>query len=484
MRNKILVCLFIFLSFSLYISAENVLYDENNYQITTKEYLQNNKSYKAYKYFLKKEDLISKDFDTVYLMITSPSTQSIGSLNGHSFIVLSKESEFENSIAINFFGEHEGLNSIIKAMIGTTIGLPGYIDIRLFSHVAERYTIGQERTIFYYKLDISKQDILLLIDNIYALSNEDLTYQFLSHNCSNFSLNLFKSSLNLNFNDISPIIVNPSYLPIILEKSNLILERGSITPPITKVSREDINISEDLIKSKKEFCKANLNETRKNDKKNIYIPKKDLLDYGNIVDNFISQTSLGIIDNIPTFGFSIFSIKRYEQVQGPTNAMQINFIDIRLQYKDDLRMNNLTIFEINSYPKINYEPKLTTKLLFNIKTDQNNDLKPFVKGGLGLSFGDSNILFDITTDLEVPLSSIGLNLSINGELVLYNKFSYITFEGNIPIYNINTINDSVLKCSSGFILFNRINVEASYNLLNNKFEASVIYNFNPFYFGL
>lgn len=45
---------------------------------------------------------------------------------------------------------------------GATTGLIGYLDIRPFSNIAERYTIGQNRTLFLYKTNINKEYIPLL----------------------------------------------------------------------------------------------------------------------------------------------------------------------------------------------------------------------------------------------------------------------------------------------------------------------------------
>lgn len=483
MSKKLLsLCLFILLSLSL--SAEMVQHNYNNYQISDSPYHIKNKNYTAYKFFKTKKQLLSDNYDTIYLMIASPSTQSIGSFGGHTLIVLSNKDGLSNATAINFYGEHETLNTFEKAVKGSTKGLPGYIDIRPFSQIAERYTIGQERTLFYYQLDIDKEGINRLIDELYEITSEKgLVYQFFARNCANLSMKLFEAALNKDLAKDTPFMLIPAYLPIIMEKNNLILEEGTFTPPIAKLNKEDLNISKELIKEKVEFYNNNLTETSFNDNSAKFIPQKDLYDYGTKLDSYMSQLSLGINNTNPTLGFAFFASKRYQQSQGPTTALQINFLEMKLRFDEKVKIDNFNFFEFSSYPKINYGFGFTKKFSIMGERDLSDNLQPVIKGGFGISLGNPNILFDLTNDIDIPLSHLGINLSLNSEIILYNKLGYILLEGNLPYYQVNSENKFSLKSKAGITLFDRLDIEGGYNWLNKDFEASIIYNFNPFYFG-
>lgn len=90
------------------------------------------------------------------------------------------------------------------------------------------------------------------------------------------------------------------------------------------------------------------------------------------------------------------------------------------------------------------------------------------------------MLFDITGDVELPLSYLGLSLSINSEIIFYNEYGYILLEGNLPYYQLNTDNDFSLKSEAGITLFDRLDLSASYDWIDEEFESSVSWNFNPF----
>jgi hypothetical protein len=481
MNKKIIsILIFIFLAISLH--AENVQFDENDYIISQSPYELNNKTYAAYKYFMDEDHLSSKNYDNIYLMIASPSTQSIGSFGGHTFIVLSNGDDLTSSTAINFYGVHETLTTLEKAIMGSTKGLPGYIDIRPFSQIAERYTIGQERTVFYYKLDINKEGIDRLISKLYEINEEILSYQFLTHNCADIALRLFEAALNRDLSNEIPALIIPAYLPVIMERNNLVTEVGTFTPPIARLDKENLVITKNEIKAKKDFYDANLNETSFNDDSPIFVPQKDAYDYGTKLDRYMTQTSLGINNTNPTLGFSFFASRRYEQRQGPTQSLQINFFEMKLLYDDSVKFDSFKVFEFSSYPKINYGFDFTKKLMIDGERDSDDILQPALKGGLGISLGNSNVLFDITADLKIPMAYLGLELSVNSELILYSKNAYIIFEGNQQLYNSSDDEELNLYTKAGITLFERLDLEGSYDWMNQNIEASVIWNYNPFYF--
>lgn len=481
MHKKIIsFTLLIFLALCL--PAENIKYNVDNYLISEVKYKVKNKDYTAYRYYKTKQQLLSENFDSMFLIITSPSIQSIGSFAGHAFIALSRGDDIANSIAITFTGADENLNIFEQITLAPTIGIDGYIDIKPFSQMVEKYTVAFNKTLFYYKIDANKENINLLIDRVYELTEEDLTFQFFNKSCAAFSIKLCEVALDRDFSNDTPIFIVPSYLPIILKKNNLILEKGSFSPPIVKLNKESLNISRETIIEKKEFFHETKNETTFMDSSEKFIPQKDLYDYGTTLDAYMSQSSLGMKNNNPTLGFSFLAINKNKIRQSLAHALQINLFEIKLLYDEKVMFENFKLVEFSSYPKINYGFDFTKKFMIIGERDLENQFHPLIRGGFGLSLGNSNVLLDLTNDVDIPLSHLGINLSLNSELILYNNYGYILLEFNFPYYHINSEKEMSLKSKAGITLFDRLDIEGSYNWLNQNYEASIIWNFNPFYF--
>ena len=477
-KKTIAILLYIFLALTLY--AESNQYEINNYLIFEETYTLNKKTYSALKYFKSKDLLLSENYDSIYLMVASPSVDSIGSIGGHTFLVLSHGDELTSSVAINFYGEHEHLGTLEKAITGSTLGLPGYIDIRPFSQIAERYTIGQERTVFYFKLDLNKESINNLIIKLYDIIDNPPSYQFFTENCADLSMRLVDAATDKDLSAQTPYLIIPSYIPVILENNGLITETGTFTPPIAKVNKENLNISREKIKEKKEYYDENLNETQSLDELLSFVPQKDLYDYGTTLDSYMSLVSFGNKNYNPTLGWSFFSSRRYKQIQGPTQALQINLLELKLVYDDEIKLESFKIFEFSSYPKINYGFDFTKKFMLIGESGANNIIEPLFRGGYGISLGNSNILFDLTSDIDIPLSKLAFNLSLNSELILYNKYAFILLEGNFPYYQINSNKEISIKNKAGFTLFERLDIEGSYSWSDKIFETSFVWNFSPF----
>lgn len=151
-----------------------------------------------------------------------------------------------------------------------------------------------------------------------------------------------------------PFLIIPSYLPTIMEKNNLILSKGIFSPPIARLANENLQITYEEIKEKKAFYDLNLNETSFNDSSPVFIPEIDTIDYGTKLDSYMSQLQLGYNGSTPTIGVSLFSSNRYQQSQGPTQALQINYFDLSLEIDNSkIKFDSFLFFDYNSYPKIN-----------------------------------------------------------------------------------------------------------------------------------
>lgn len=432
------------------------------------------------KYDIPKEELLNKDFDSLYLMIASPSTQSIGSFSGHTFLVLTKGNTFENSYAINYFAYHEKYSTPIKTLIGSTIGLEGYLDIRPFSEIAERYNIGQNRTIFYYQIKTDKTKIKNIINKSYEIKDEKLRYQFFFENCANVSQEILLSSYEGEFKAHNNLI--PAYLAALLEKDNLVTENGTISPIESKIKKEDIGITEKDFYLRKTFNKIYERETTTSDNFSTFIPLKDKVDYGTIIDSNVSNLLAGYSDNSFQLGFSLFENLKNEQRQSNLENYQVRILSFNVLINNSLKLKNLTVFQFNTYPKINKEEfKLSKSLDIGIKNDDNSSLYPYIQSGYGFTFGNDFAQLNILAQLKLPLNKLGINVNLDASLSFFNKFGYMMIELNYPIYEHNLVDEKILKITGSFTLMNAFNLETSYDFYNSNLSILFRYKFYPFF---
>lgn len=463
----------------LIISTNTFIFAQSENYI--KEKKENETFLKNIKYNYSKLNLEEKNYDSLYLAITSPSTQSIGSFGGHALLVLSNQKDLKTATAINYFAFHEKYSLPIKTLIGSTTGLMGYIDIRPFSEIAERYTIGQDRSLFMFKLKVEKKEINNLIKKVFELKNEELTYQFLVNNCANITQDLLKATFDdkINFNKL----IIPTHLPKLLKDFNLVEEKNIISPVEAKIDSEHLLISKEEFKKRKKFYDLYQRETTAEDNFSIFTPQFDTKDYGTIINADISNVKIGIKNNSFLFGYSFFENTNYETRQSTLESYQVKFLNFNFIYNNTILLDNYSLFEFNTYPGIK-KNKFKFSRIIELKgeRDINNDLNLIFKSGLGLTYKYQNLQLSIIPDIEIPLNKLGIELCLNSQFMIFSPYYYLIGYIRLPIIQNNLESKKAGEIKGGINLFSNFNLEASYDFFRQDYTLIFRYKYYPYLF--
>lgn len=431
-------------------------------------------------YSYSKEELKKIDFDTIYLASSSPTSESIGSLGAHAYVVLVKGDDFNNAFAINYYAYHESLSTLGKIAKGATVGLTGYLDIRLFADIAQRYTIGQNRTIFLYKTNIKKEKINTLIDYFYEIKDSKLKYQFFNYNCSSLLGDVFASLLNdENKSYYFPHYIMPASLINLFKKYDLVVEEYTISPPLVKLFYDNTNLSKDEILDLYTYFKVFNRETTKYDGFKDFSVTLDNFESNTLFSEKVSKIGLGIINNNLSLNFSIFDNSITEQRQSAISLYSFKFLNTQLSYDNGIKINGLTIVEKESLIKSNLL-KLRLSDYYSLKLNKNNSNLDF-DVGFGLSFGTLKALFSIIPTVNTNLEDLVLTLIIKSHFLYNINKAYVFLDLYYPIYNVKQYNNEYLNLSLGYRYNEELLFEASYDVLNNEYKVFVDFYFYPLF---
>jgi hypothetical protein len=425
------------------------------------------------------EQLQDKDFDTIYLVAASPTSESVGSLGAHAFIVLAHGDDLSDSIALNFYAYHERLSLFSKMLKGATTGLVGYIDIRPFSNIAERYTIGQNRTLFLYKTNISKEYIPSVIDKFYEFKESDIRYQFFNYNCSSLLGIIFSSVLSDEHKVYEfPNLIMPGRLVYLFDQSGLLEgEKQTISPPLVKALYDNTSHSTEDILERYTYFKVHQSETIEEDGFSPFIVNFDNFESNTIFSEKVSKTYLGMENLKLSFGVSLFDNQVYEQRQSSVFLYEFILFDTLFSVDSSLNLDKLTLIESGRYPKVNLL-ELTPSTYYSLKLNSNNNNLD-INLGYGISFGTLNTLFTIMPTLETNLSTLVLTLKAKSILTFYTENMFMLLKLDYPIYNGTSVTEESLELKLGYQLNEQIGLEGSYDFLNNDYNFYLKYNFYP-----
>ncbi len=431
-------------------------------------------------YNISKAEILEKNFNTIYIAASSPTSEHLGSLGAHAMIVLSDGDNLNNAISINYYAYHESMGELEKIIKGASVGLTGYIDIRNFNLIAERYTVGQNRTLFLYKTNIPKEKIEELLNIVYRdYKNKDLIYQFFTYNCSSYLGDVLSELLSDdNTNYYFPTAIMPARVISYVEKYGFVEDLYIISPPLIKLMHDESPLSKEEIIDRHKYFKVFTNETSEFvgfDKFEVVV---DNFDSNTMFSEKVSKVSLGLINKNLSFKFSIFDNDVTEQRQSAISIYSAKFFDIEMLYNNNsLVVNDLTIFEKAAYNKVNLF-KNTTSSYFSLKYNPNNNNFDLISG-IGYSFGGEKSLFSIIPTVDLNFEDYDLTLKIKSLLKLnYNK-AYLLVDFDYPIYNEHTSSTKTLNINLGYRFNEEWLVESSYDILNKETKVNISYFVYP-----
>ena len=108
-----------------------------------------------------------------------------GSAFGHTFLRFDHATSVLLSHALNYAAQYDPDDDIISYSIkGITGGYTGVFNLRRYFQTVQEYSDLENRDIWEYRLDYSREEIDLLLKHVWELLQTDFRYYFFSENCS------------------------------------------------------------------------------------------------------------------------------------------------------------------------------------------------------------------------------------------------------------------------------------------------------------
>jgi len=178
------------------------------------------------------------------LMFASQYLENPASSFGHTYLKVnsSKKALYLNkviSFAANVPKDVDILEYLWKGLMG---GFPGYFSVHPFYFLYHEYANMEQRDVWEFELDISKEKTLELLALLYELIfSADFDYLFLTDNCSALLLSLLDMEFKEDLLEKIPFYVVPIETAKILEKKGFVrrsIFHPSITSRMKAISRE------------------------------------------------------------------------------------------------------------------------------------------------------------------------------------------------------------------------------------------------------
>ncbi len=134
------------------------------------------------------EYLKAVDAKSISLVYASENLVSPSSFMGHSFLKLNGYHNQEHSVS--YFTQVDTIN-IPKLMYESIVeGKEGFFIVAPFQEVMEQYGAVEARNIYEYKLDLTEEEIELIVLHLWELKDLKIDYFFHKHNCATISLDI------------------------------------------------------------------------------------------------------------------------------------------------------------------------------------------------------------------------------------------------------------------------------------------------------
>lgn len=407
--------------------------------------------------------------DELYIVFSAEYIDVPSSAFGHIMLLFKdKKSPIEIADVVHFAAVATHDSFLKYNYKGLTGGYNGYyVHERFFKKLYE-YNIKQQRNIYLYRLNYSKEDILKIIYHLYELRKATFKYYFLDNNCASLTTRLLEIPNKHIYND------EFFYMPIdtlhLFQKN--IVNRSIYFSLITKIDYLYTRLSE---KDKKKFdliIQKNLHvsNNESNELKELvyyyyqfYFRKFHISykNYNSILKLQYQKTTINSLSYNPiNKKATTISIKQYigkndkkirfsyrplyqelndfESNSLSKNEFSLFKIDLAIA-KDNIDLNAFTLFSMKSYA---YRTLYYKPISWNLSSAYNreniqNKLKIQNKFGLGLSY---KVFENIHISL---LSDFGLeNISLYVNPSLYIEKTFASFVKIEALSSINIFQNS------------------------------------------
>lgn len=342
--------------------------------------------------------------DKLSIVFTSEYTNNPSSAFGHIMLLFSNENEsFEIGDAVHFAAKTSTDDNFFKySYNGMTGKYNGYFIREPFFKKIYEYNTLEQRYMYIYTLDLTKDEIKLILFHLYELRKATFKYFFLDGNCASQTTDLLDVILNVNSSD------NFYYLPIntVQDFENKVSEKHRFIPLINKLNLliQKMNSSE-----KKEFNR-------------IIETKED-----------IAESTPHIVKEALVI-YTTFNFRRFHNVyKNYENVMSQNFEkqEIKDISPDPLMKTKPSNFGIgyysnknDNYINIEYRP-----LFINLYDIQNNDLQESQVETFTIDFLINNKSAKLNTLDIIDIKSLPLQLDYY-KPISWNIYSGFNRENN------------------------------------------------------
>lgn len=405
--------------------------------------------------------------DKLSLVFSSEYTNNPSSSFGHTMLVFQNINEnIEIGDAVHFAAETSSADSFIDYTFkGFNGGYNGYFLREPFYKKKFEYNTLEQRYIYVYDLDYSKEDILFILYHLYELRKASFKYYFLNGNCATRTTDL------LNIVNNKSRKADTYYLPIetLKEFKNNIIKKYKFIPLINKLELLVRKMSENekklfisIIENKKDVkdtypdivkeAMANYTTLYFRKFRKVYKNYDSVVDKSYYKQNINDQSSDPLLKTQPSnIGLGISKQKNNNFLYLHYRPLFIDMADIqdnKLQQSQvsiltfDVLLNDkvsklskLDLINIKSYPSqtIFYKPISWAVLSGLNRFNNNNSLKLDNKLSMGKSVLLNNNLymnsmlsigFESSVFYSAPELSFTYNLGNSNKIGFSTEFKY------------------------------------------------------------
>mgnify|MGYP005988665811 CR=1 FL=1 len=483
------------------------------------------------------EYLTKTNASSLDLIFVSENIKNPSSMMGHIFFKINGfYNRKKRSNAVSFFTEVNHLNIPVLAYESIIKGMPGYFILRPYEKQISSYINNEERNIWEYRLNLSKEQLTLIYYHLWELKDINLTYFFTGFNCATIIDNILSITSESYYSEKPSFWTTPKN---VINKANRfeIITTTNMIPSLEWtlymlsdnigskqiknlkmiIDKKNIVYLERLIK-KKELSKLET-EFIENYTKYLFI-KKDSISYGtykNIISLIKEEDKNSIdfsnyknpINSLDKKQLSIGSIKKEKEnffelnllLAGNTisddnrnyfaeNSLKIGNINL-LTNESSLFLNRFDFYEIKSYLPINDIIKpLSTEIGISYYSKFNN---LYIKDGLVINAG-AGLTNKITPDMF-------LYYLINSKIYMNKDYSHLTINPKIGLniyevlnmktiiqyeYEYNIIKDDYsyhnINFTQSLNIDNKYRIDLDYTLMKNKNKEVDIFGLKLSYF--
>lgn len=323
----------------------------------------------------------------ISLVFVSEDVSNPTSMMGHVFLKLDginyQGSNVEN--AISFFTIIDTLNLPYLALESTLLGMKGYFVLKPYKKQIAQYTQNKERNIWEYSLNLNPEEIRLLTYHFWELKDIDITYYFTGYNCATIVDDMLNIVSQTSMNDSFNLWVTP---------------KDVIKKAFTQNLIKETNVSNDTTLDKNPIYSQNDSQISLSKRSN-----------GNEIYLSFLPASHTLLDNNRQYTFE--------------SSLKIG--EISLKMENDIKLDELNIFKMQSLIPWNKNEILSKELEINYTKRLNEVLKEYHIYNLSYSTG---ITYKLSENVFV-YDLLGLGLAYGNDISYYygkNQFGMILYE--------------------------------------------------------